>query len=157
MDSKKSRGPYLVWKIRGDKEIIEANDEFQRYFHIGHPTTVDRIVEKDDLEEHISYNRMVFSTKTSNIRVEKLNNQHEIKELCVYRQPKFDDNGSVDYVLCEAYEKNGAAFPEYVAELGQNHFRDIVESVNELIAITDTYGVYQYVSPQWEQTLGYTF
>lgn len=154
---RKNNQPYFVWKTRGTKEIIEANNNLHRFFSADKLQHVEQFVMNEDVDNHVLYNELVLQTKSKNIRVETFANNQESREFCVYRQPILDENNQVQYILIEAYDKSSNEFSDYVDELGHNYFKDIVESVNDLIAILDKYGTYQYVSPQWKQSLGYSF
>ena len=148
----------IQWRLKDSEIITDGNDAFFRFFQIDRKSDlsdIQQLFKHQPIDELISYNKQVFLTKTPNIKNHTFISHNKEVDLIVHRHPVFDDHGGIIEVICDAYHNIDASQCELICNIEDRQFRDIVEAVSDLIAITDQYGAFQYLSPQWRTLLGY--
>jgi PAS domain S-box-containing protein/putative nucleotidyltransferase with HDIG domain len=148
----------LQWRLKDSETITDGNEHFFRFFQIDSKTKLDDIQQmfkQQQFDEIITYNEQVFLTRTANIKQHTFIYDNKEIKLLVHRHPFFNEQGEILEVICDAYHNINPSLCEQICNIEDKQFKDIVEAVSDLIAITDQYGAFQYLSPQWQSLLGY--
>lgn len=148
----------IQWRLKDSETITAGNEAFFSFFQIDDKQQlgdIHQLFKHQQLDELITYNNQVFSTRTANIKQHTFIKNNKSVELLVHRHPVFNEQGEIIEVICDAYYDIDSSLCERISNIGDEKFRDIVEAVSDLIAITDKYGAFQYLSPQWQTLLGY--
>ncbi len=148
----------MQWILSDPSTVVKASEKLRSYFGVTEKKESYKLHEffqGQYLNEQIEYNKHAFRTKKENIKRHRLIRGSEKIEIIVHRKPMISDEGSMIGLLCKVYEQLTHEDCQRLCSVDDDQFRTIVEEVNDLIAVTDHLGAFQYLSPQWEKLLGY--
>ncbi|MEF8846781.1 MAG: PAS domain S-box protein [Bacteroidales bacterium] len=113
---------------------------------------------KDVAEICIQGNREVFSTGKS-IQTEEWvpNASKERRLLSIVKNPKLDEYGHVEYVVCSAEDITEKKQTEEALQESEERYKNLVEKAGVGVLIDDREGNFQYFNHKFAELFGYSY
>jgi len=151
----------MMWVLNDPQTIVECNQAFSEFLGKTKQEVVNapikNLFRKEDVKVHLQENKSVFEKKKESFIHQRMNTQASSNiVMLIKRTPILDERGNVEYVLCEGISGHVQETQFRTTTPQDEVLRSFVEGLHDVVSYTNIEGYFSYVSPQWQELLGYT-